>query len=93
MESDTRSVTTINAEGRVRDFLTSQFVFDFDDLITEDTNLLKEGLVDSFGYVQLVSFLEKEFAVRFDDADLISYQLNTLRIIVSKLETKLAETK
>lgn len=81
------------AEAKIKEYLTSQFLFDFDDRVTEDTNLLKEALIDSFGYVQLVQFLEKEFGVRFDDDELISYQLNSLRIIISKLEKKFSEAK
>lgn len=93
MERDTEGATTIDAEARIKEFLTSQFLFDFDDRVTEDTNLLKEGLIDSFGYLQLVQFLEKEFQIKLEDEELISYQVSTLRIAVAKVEKKLSESK
>ena len=38
--------------------------------LTEDTDLLAAGVLDSFGIVQLIQFIEKEFDIRIPDGDI-----------------------
>lgn len=90
MKSEAESVLIVDAETRIKQFLSDQFLFEFDDRITADTDFFKAGLIDSFGYIQFIQFLEKEFAIRFDDDELISYRLNTLGTVVANVEKKLS---
>ncbi len=38
--------------------------------LTEHTDLMASGVLDSFGAVQLLQFVEQEFGVRIPDADI-----------------------
>jgi D-alanine--poly(phosphoribitol) ligase subunit 2 len=38
--------------------------------LTEDTDLLGSGALDSFGAVQLLHFVEQEFGIRIPDGDI-----------------------
>ncbi|MCR8573855.1 MULTISPECIES: acyl carrier protein [Streptomyces] len=40
-----------------------QFMFEFDSDITEDTDLFKAGILDSFGYLSLMKHVEEEYGV------------------------------
>jgi acyl carrier protein len=38
--------------------------------LTEDTDLMGSGALDSFGAVQLLHFVEEEFGIRIPDGDI-----------------------
>jgi acyl carrier protein len=48
---------------------------------TDDVHLFDYGYVDSFGAVDLVSFVQEAFGVQVSQADLIAYPLNTINEI------------
>ena len=56
----------------VRSFLEQNFLFEFGDDITGDTDLFKAGIMDSFGYVQLVNFLKTDFHIEFTDEEILT---------------------
>jgi acyl carrier protein len=59
-------------EDRIRSFLEETFLFEFGDEIAGDTDLFKAGVMDSFGYVQLVGFLKTEFGIAFTDEEMLT---------------------
>ena len=59
-------------ENKIRVFLEEAFLFKFGEGITAESNLFSEGIIDSFGYVQLISFLKSEFGLVLSDEELIS---------------------
>lgn len=73
----------------VKSFLTRQFLFEFTDQITDETDLFQEGIVDSFGFIELIGFLEKEFNIKFSDEELISGQFNSFNKIIGILSNKI----
>jgi D-alanine--poly(phosphoribitol) ligase subunit 2 len=58
------------AEDKIRAFIEKQFLVDFDSSFPESTDLFREGVMDSFGYVQLHRFLEREFGIAMSEAEL-----------------------
>ncbi|HNB24353.1 MAG TPA: acyl carrier protein [Candidatus Melainabacteria bacterium] len=86
------SNTTKNAgdtQVKIKQYLTSNSLAEFDAGVTEDSDLFKEGFIDSYGYIELVKYLEKEFRIRFSDDELVSNQLNTLNNITSMVQSKI----
>ena len=77
-----------DAAARIRAFLARQFLFEFDDQVTPESNLFQLGLIDSYGFVELVAFLESEFNVTFTDAELVGSPLNSLAHIVTAIQGK-----
>jgi acyl carrier protein len=76
-------------EEKLKHFMTQQFLFEFDEVtITADTNLFAAGYIDSFGFVELVSFIEAEWQIKFTDEELLSNQLNSLANLVRVIEGK-----
>lgn len=57
---------------KIRDFIEEQFLIEFDDSFPESSDLFKEGVMDSFGYIQLIRFLEKEYDIRFTEQEMTS---------------------
>jgi acyl carrier protein len=52
------------------------------------TSLFDGGLVDSFGIIELVSFLEGRFGVRFDERDLAGENFKTVNSLVDVVVRK-----
>jgi acyl carrier protein len=61
---------TNDLRGPIREFL-AEIVEDWPaDDVSDDTNLFARGLLDSLAVHEVVGFLEDEFGVVFEDADL-----------------------
>ncbi len=55
---------------KIRDFIEEQFLIEYDESFPEDSDLFKEGVMDSFGYIQMIRFLEKEYGVKFTEQEM-----------------------
>ena len=75
---------------KIRAFIEEQFLIEFDDDFPEDSDLFKEGVMDSFGYVQLIRFLEQEYAITFDEREMTGNVLVSLSRIRDAVTAKLA---
>jgi len=80
--SDTRS--------RVRAFIVENFLFGDEDGVKDDTSFLDEGIIDSTGVLELVSFLEEEFSIRVEDEELVPENLGSINNVVAYLTKKIA---
>jgi acyl carrier protein len=56
--------------------------------LNDDASLLETGIVDSIGILEIVTFLEQEFAVRVEDDDLVPENLGTIANITSFVTRK-----
>ena len=80
-----------NGMDKIRTFIEERFLIEFDDSFPEDSDLFREGVMDSFGYVQLCRFLEKEFAIRFSEQEMTGNILVSLTQIRMTVASKLNE--
>lgn len=72
---------------KIRAFIEEQFLIEYDESFPEETNLFKEGVMDSFGYVQLCRFLEQEYGFRFTEAEMtgdVLVSLTQVRAFVAR---------
>lgn len=84
-------VNMLTIDTKIKTYLMQQFLFEFDgDNVTPETNLFSSGHIDSFGFVELIAFLEAEFKLKFTDEELLSNNLNSLAGLVAAVEGKLA---
>lgn len=73
--------TTINAT--IKEYLAAACLVDFaEEGVDEDTDLFATGLVDSLGFVDLVTFLESEFGIKVTDDDLVFASFNSVNELV-----------
>ncbi|WP_394849108.1 phosphopantetheine-binding protein [Pendulispora brunnea] len=77
----------------ISEYMEQNFLFKFDDEITESTDLFKAGIMDSFGYVQLMQFLQENFDIKFSKQELLSDVISSLSGIVEAVEAKLEAGK
>jgi len=63
----------------LRGFIRGQFgVPESDPDFNDDVDLFNYGYVDSFGAVELTSFIENRFSLKFTNADWADHPLNTI---------------
>ncbi|WP_260256005.1 phosphopantetheine-binding protein [Streptomyces sp. 840.1] len=68
-----------------------QFLVEFDDELTDQSDLFKAGVIDSFGYVQLLGSIEEEFSIQLKDEDFLKNILTSLESIDAFVAKKIAE--
>jgi acyl carrier protein len=75
---------TLTAE--LKSYLEDEALFRFGDEITEDTDLFKAGVLDSFGYISLMNHVHERYGVELGE-DMLDTVLVSLRAIVEFVET------
>jgi acyl carrier protein len=68
----------------LRDYIVERYAIPAGDAdFTDDVHLFDYGYVDSFGAVDLVSFVQQAFGITISQADLIGYAMNTINEIAT----------
>ena len=57
-------------------------------VVTLDTLLLTDGLIDSMGLTLLGAFIEERFNIRFDDTEMRAGALEALRDVAAVIEER-----
>ena len=74
---------------RIRNFVLENFLFSDDkDLLGLDDSLLGKGIVDSTGMLEVILFIEEEFAVKVADSDMVPENLDSVNRIASYIASR-----
>ena len=73
----------------VRNFIIENFLFEEDENLKEDTSFLENGIIDSTGILELVTFIEDTFGIRVEDEELVPENLDSIANAVQYIQTKL----
>ena len=74
----------------IREFVIENFLFGEANGLKDDTSFLEEGIIDSTGILELVTFLEEEFSIRVEDEELVPENLDSINNVTAFLERKIA---
>ncbi len=83
-------MTEGNIRTIVHEFIRKNFLFDDHRALNDEESILSTGVVDSTGVLELITFLEGEFHIRFDDNELVRDNFDTVARIASFVSTKMA---
>jgi acyl carrier protein len=78
--NDTRS--------QVKTFIINNFMFGNGNGLQDSTSFLNEGIMDSTGALELVSFLEEKYGITVEDEELIPENLDSVDNLVGYLNKK-----
>jgi acyl carrier protein len=76
---------------KIRSYLAGTLLIELGDgpsRVREDQNLFDAGLIDSFAFVELVGFLEREFKIKITDGEALSDALSSYANITAFVEGK-----
>ncbi len=68
---------------QVRQFIVDNFLYGQERDFGDDASFLAEGIVDSTGVLQLVTFLEESYGITVDDEDLIPENLDSINCVTA----------
>jgi acyl carrier protein len=74
---------------KIRAFIMENFLFGNDQGLNDDTSFLDEGIIDSTGILELVSFLEEEFDISVEDEEILPENLDSITSVTAYLEKKM----
>lgn len=79
-------------EASVRAYVLEQFVYDEDtaNTLTSETPLIDNGIVDSFGVLSIIEFLESEYGIQIADEEVVPQNMGTIGGITRLVERKQA---
>ncbi|HVY49724.1 MAG TPA: acyl carrier protein [Minicystis sp.] len=80
----------MDAKEKVRNFITTNFYVPDPAALADDASLLDRGIVDSTGVLEIIGFLEQEFGVTVDDAEILPENLDSVARIVEFVGRKKA---
>jgi D-alanine--poly(phosphoribitol) ligase subunit 2 len=73
---------------QVRKFIAENFSLSGRD-IGDDESLFESGIVDSLGFIQLLTFIEKTFNVSLDMSEITLEKFSTVNEIVETVKSKM----
>ncbi len=78
----------MTVQQRVRQFIIENFYVAEPSELGDASSLIQGGWVDSTGMLELIAFLESEFAVRIADAEMVPENLDSIERIAAFVARK-----
>ncbi len=72
----------------LRSFVVGNFLFGEDGKLKDGDSFLDNGIIDSTGILELVSFLEEKYGITVEDQDIVPENLDSIDRLVVFLGTK-----
>jgi acyl carrier protein len=68
----------MNIREDMRSFIIDNFLFGDDALLKDDSSLVKDGIVDSTGIMELVTFIQDKYLIRVEDEEITPENLDSI---------------
>ncbi len=79
----------METKGEIRNFIIENFFYGQDDNTLDDnTSFLQNGIIDSTGVLELVSFLQEKYTIHVADDELIPDNLDSLSKVDAFIKKK-----
>lgn len=72
----------------IKNFIVENFLFGNAEGLKDDTSFLEEGIIDSTGVLELITFIEDEYSIQVDEEEMIPDNLDSIGKIVQYIERK-----
>lgn len=77
---------------QIRQFITDNFLFgQGGESLANNDSFLEQGIIDSTGVLELVSFLETQFQIAVSDQEMLPENLDSIDRLVHFIESKLKQ--
>ena len=73
---------------KIEQFIIENFLFGNAGDLQDDTSFLQEGIIDSTGVLELITFLEEQFEIKIEDDELIPENLDSINNVMAFLQSK-----
>lgn len=73
----------------ISNFIQEEFLYDKPDIkITNDLNIIEQGILDSMDIFRLIEFIEQEVDVSFEPEDMVQTNFQSIDDIISFIKKK-----
>jgi acyl carrier protein len=79
---------TLDIGTEIRDFVVTNFLFGKGEDLSNDESLLENGVIDSTGVLELVSYLQERFEIRIEDDEIVPANLDSIHNLVDYVGRK-----
>lgn len=83
-------MSTEQIEQQIREFLTGNFIFDPKVQVGPDDSFMENGIVDSTGVLELIMWVEQNFGIKVDDAEVLPENFDSIRSLTDYAERKMS---
>jgi acyl carrier protein len=73
---------------QLREFVTENFLFGQEVTIGDDDSFLDQGIIDSTGVLELVTFIEDKYQITVDDSELVPDNLDSIQKLLRFIQSK-----
>lgn len=82
-------IETLAVKEQIKTFIVKTSFVD-PEKVKDETLIFTEGIFDSMGFLSLINFVEDNFSIKAEDAELLEENFESVNAIVSYIEKKLA---
>jgi acyl carrier protein len=79
-----------DVRARVKSFVTSNFYVPDPGALADASSLIESGIVDSTGILEVIAFIEEQFEIHIEDAEMVPKNLESVDNITAFVDRKLA---
>jgi acyl carrier protein len=73
---------------KVRQFIVKNFYVADPAALADDTSLLDQAIIDSTGVLEVIGYIENEFGITVDDAEMLPENLDSIGRIAAFVQRK-----
>lgn len=77
----------------ITNYIKKNFLFDENKDIETSASLYLDGIIDSMGMIELISFIENTYKIRFNDDELVEDKFRSIESISDFVYEKLRNSK
>jgi acyl carrier protein len=78
----------MDVKGMIRSFVEQNFYVAEGERLADDVSLIRTGIVDSTGVLEIIGFLETEFGIEVEDRDAVPGNLDSIARIAAFVARK-----
>lgn len=82
----------MNTEEKIRTFITTNFYVANPAALADDASFLDQGIIDSTGVLEVVTFLEDTFGIAVADNEMLPENLDSIRNLTAYVDRKRASS-
>ncbi|MCB2219259.1 MAG: acyl carrier protein [Bacteroidetes bacterium] len=75
-------IETIEVKDKIRKFI-AETAFVSEDKVKDETLIFTEGIFDSMGFLSLINFIEDNFSIKAEDAELLEENFESVEAIAN----------
>ena len=80
----------MDVQRAIRDYIKENILFGDGEKLDDNVSFQESGILDSTGFLELITFVEQQFGVDIGDDELVPENFDTLKKMATFVEQKLA---